>query len=506
MSVDAWQVLGLAPTDDLRAVKRAYAACLKLCRPEDDAVGFARLRGAYEYLLAQMETRARPRVSTPVAANVIAVSPPAAMQLPLAPIGSTASTRASVDVPIPVRRAPQQIAADVLAQACQAQGYEATAAFAAWLAANPELMLLDGKPLISRLVLAQILRGQAPGREIFGVLEAFFHWDDRIEQRRLAQAGLQVESALAQVQAGHFRRELAKGLTRKSPPARRLESVRRAGTSWRAWWLALVRRAPYTVPELLRDVIKAHGYRAVEQVFGVEVMAFWERAASPVPTRLQWFIALGRPLLIGVLLTLGGVILGAILALLTTDPGEHVANDVFLGSVSVMAMIGLGVVVFVGLPQALGLAWRWLGQGPLQKTLARWHDLRERCALDRRWRTALPATALLLVGAWFWPVSVTTTPFIILVAALLLVHVRNVRSIIGLFFVLFGAYPLTVFHGEAQPLVAAMLPPSLWLGHATHGFLSRHRGPRVTQGNTVMVVGLTIAVAMLVVAGWLGAL
>lgn len=507
MSVDAWQVLGLAPTDDLRAIKRAYAACLKRCRPEDDAAGFARLRGAYEYLLAQLEARGRPRVSRPIAAHAVEVSPSAVIQLPVAPLEATASRSSSTEPLMPAPRAPQQVAADVLAQACQAHGHDAIATFAAWLAVNPELMRLDDKPLISRLVLARILRAERPAPAVFGLLEAFFHWNDLVEQRRLAQAGLPVESAVAEVQAAQLRRELANGAARKAPLECRLEAVRRAGHGWRAWWLALVRRPPHTAPRLLRDTIQVHGYRAVEQVFGADVMAFWERAISPRPTRMQWIIGLLQPLLIGVLLALAGVILGVLGALLADDHTGQAGREAFLAPTVIMSVIGLTLAASVATLKAINLSIRWLGLGPLPAVLARWHDLRERCALDRRWRTALPVTALLLVGAWFWPASVSPMPFMILVAALLLLHLRNVRSIIGLGFILFGAYPLCVLHGSAQPLVAALLPPSLWLGHATHGFLSRRRrGPRLAHGNAVMVVGLLLAVAMLVVAGWLGGL
>lgn len=43
-----WQILKLAPTDDTRAIRKAYAALLKTTRPEDDAAAYQALREAFD--------------------------------------------------------------------------------------------------------------------------------------------------------------------------------------------------------------------------------------------------------------------------------------------------------------------------------------------------------------------------------------------------------------------------------------------------------------------------
>lgn len=49
--MDCWNTLGLLPTNDRRAIKRAYFTLLKENRPDDDPLAFQRVREAYETAL-----------------------------------------------------------------------------------------------------------------------------------------------------------------------------------------------------------------------------------------------------------------------------------------------------------------------------------------------------------------------------------------------------------------------------------------------------------------------
>ena len=52
---DVWEALGIAPTKDISAIKRAYAEQAKQCHPEEDPEGFLRLRKAYQTALDYAE-------------------------------------------------------------------------------------------------------------------------------------------------------------------------------------------------------------------------------------------------------------------------------------------------------------------------------------------------------------------------------------------------------------------------------------------------------------------
>lgn len=55
-----WITLGIDPTEDISAIRRAYAERAKACHPEEDPEGFLRLRQAYQEALAWAERREEP--------------------------------------------------------------------------------------------------------------------------------------------------------------------------------------------------------------------------------------------------------------------------------------------------------------------------------------------------------------------------------------------------------------------------------------------------------------
>lgn len=60
MDLDNWDIVGIPPTDDSKALRKAYAQALRKHPPETDPEGFMRLREAYERLSDRLKTGKAP--------------------------------------------------------------------------------------------------------------------------------------------------------------------------------------------------------------------------------------------------------------------------------------------------------------------------------------------------------------------------------------------------------------------------------------------------------------
>jgi len=83
-----WDVLGIAPTDDVSAIKKAYSLKLRVHHPEDDPEGYQRLREAYD----QAVKSAKQRGKRPAARELAAAIELADRENDEAPISSSPET------------------------------------------------------------------------------------------------------------------------------------------------------------------------------------------------------------------------------------------------------------------------------------------------------------------------------------------------------------------------------------------------------------------------------
>lgn len=234
----AFALLGLAPTEDLPAIKRAYAARLRVTRPDEDAPAFQQLSEGYALVLEWVRGRRAPpstggsrSATTPEAVLALlhelanqrsarhagTAAPPAAPgPLPEAPPERAAALIAAPEA-LPV--APPQVDMfDAIAPATESGPLAAQIVARAqwpgidepWLDAWPELVHLQTRAQVGHHVAALLDASDIlPDAVDLCVLSRFFHWEigpvegtgpaARVLQRLRAEAQLRAEAGIPEL-------------------------------------------------------------------------------------------------------------------------------------------------------------------------------------------------------------------------------------------------------------------------------------------------------------------
>ncbi|RZL32085.1 MAG: hypothetical protein EOP35_20685 [Rubrivivax sp.] len=222
-----WALLGIAPTAEMAAIKKAYALKLKVTRPDDDAEAYQTLRGAYERVQqwARGEALQAPPVMAPVAAPVSA---------------EPAATQTATHVPDLTPPAPLSPAETVQQLHGLWLGEGSPSLAAQWPAVRA---LLDAQPLDGRDAWSAhfahwVVQQDGLPDSFVGALDDYFGW--RQDFRVARQIGPQLAEAVRQA--------LQERAQRPAPPTAEvreqikplLELARPRGSGAAALWFALL--------------------------------------------------------------------------------------------------------------------------------------------------------------------------------------------------------------------------------------------------------------------------
>ncbi|HEY9106803.1 MAG TPA: hypothetical protein VIN58_08990 [Roseateles sp.] len=226
-----WQRLGLEPTTDLAAIKKAYAQRLKVTRPDDDAEAYQALRATYERVQQWVKWRqqeAAEEVAEAVPSEPVAATapPPVEPQAPVEP-----------EPPVETLVRPDQLITELTLR-WQQSGEPAL--LHAWATeTRPEL---DQQPLSRQVefsaAFAQwVLATPALPDDFLKALNAHFGWLDDFRTER--QLGAPLAHALHDALDARLRPSPLPDVVRElAEPLQALAALRDAkGAWWRLPWL-----------------------------------------------------------------------------------------------------------------------------------------------------------------------------------------------------------------------------------------------------------------------------
>lgn len=349
-----FELLGLAPDADERAIKRAYAQRLRITRPEDDPQGFQQLHAAYQAALEHvLDAESGPGR---MLQGVVAVTSTEGPEPRLSVVPASADTRdvAPLDPPPLPRLDPDDFcrSAFALSEAGDA------AALGAWLASRPELWSLQRKAQLGNYLVRQLYRQQPPmPGECMETLLRFFDLDHALAGHDpLARLQLERRTRLAWQLQHDDEATLAARLAIRTPLERRraywiLRQLQRPFRWLRVLWLGLNPVKPGLIADFIENVSE-HRPQDLPATIDRAQLAFWLAAADRQRVS-QPRLVLGGARSAAMLLL--GVLLAPLLSLLCTD------------SVSVQPMlIAIGILMLPSALWAMWMAWSLLVSWYLQ--------------------------------------------------------------------------------------------------------------------------------------------
>ena len=280
-SPSIWHTLGITPTADSLAIRRAYAAALKVTHPEDDPEAFKILRAAYETALRLAAHQARAD-----AANTMAPATPAppatAATEPVATNESTAApdtgpaTQAQPPRPPDASMLELQRAFQTLHQALTSQQGELPAAAAIALSAILQSSALENVSLEQQVQhrLAELLASTVPRSDpLLDEPVRRFGWHNSSTQLHLTPA---MAFILARLHDLAFLAELH---SRESPYSRAFDGLRRPKTRVWSWLSAHIHRSGRPGEYQLLHLIRVQ-HPTLLRLLNADAVAWWDRLAS----------------------------------------------------------------------------------------------------------------------------------------------------------------------------------------------------------------------------------